>query len=251
VFVSSRARFTEYELREVIAASISYSDALRRLGLRTAGGNHRTLQKYVRLWGISVGHFDPDAARIRALARGAIPLEEILVEHSTYSRGHLKERLYAAGVKQRRCELCGQDEDWLGARMALILDHINGVGDDNRIENLRIVCPNCAATFDTHCGRANRRTLEPAACPDCGAEFQPRDGRQRYCSRECGQRRRDRPRSGRRFPDLRKVERPPYEQLLREIAETSWSAVGRKYGVSDNAVRKWVRWYEAEQAAAA
>ena len=45
------------------------------------------------------------------------------------------------------------------------------------------------------------------------------------------------------------VERPPHDQLLREIAETSWSAVGRKYGVSDNAVRKWVRWYEAEAVA--
>ena len=50
--------------------------------------------------------------------------------------------------------------------------------------------------------------------------------------------------------EARRVERPPYEQLMREIAETNWSAVGRKYGVSDNAVRKWVRWYEAELDAA-
>jgi transposase-like protein len=48
----------------------------------------------------------------------------------------------------------------------------------------------------------------------------------------------------------RTVERPPYDQLLREIEATSWSAVGRKYGVSDNAVRKWVRRYEAEREAA-
>jgi hypothetical protein len=42
--------------------------------------------------------------------------------------------------------------------MSLIIDHINGVGDDNRLENLQIVCPNCAATLDTHCGRKNRST---------------------------------------------------------------------------------------------
>ncbi|MEA2223958.1 MAG: hypothetical protein QOH83_2334, partial [Solirubrobacteraceae bacterium] len=47
---------------------------------------------------------------------------------------------------------------------------------------------------------------------------------------------------------LRRAERPPYDQLLREIAETSFSAVGRRYGVSDNAIRKWVRQYEREQA---
>ncbi len=44
----------------------------------------------------------------------------------------------------------------------------------------------------------------------------------------------------------RKVRRPPYEQLLREIEERGYLAVGRKYGVSDNAIRKWVRQYERE-----
>jgi transposase-like protein len=43
------------------------------------------------------------------------------------------------------------------------------------------------------------------------------------------------------------VERPPYERLMAEIAETSVLAVGRKYGVSDNAVRKWIRWYEYQR----
>ena len=48
--------------------------------------------------------------------------------------------------------------------MGLILDHINGVRDDNRLENLRIVCPNCAATLDTHCGRKNRLEPSNATC---------------------------------------------------------------------------------------
>lgn len=47
-------------------------------------------------------------------------------------------------------------------------------------------------------------------------------------------------------PQIRKVDRPPYEQLLEEIEATSYLAVGRKYGVSDNAVRKWVRFYERQ-----
>ncbi len=95
----------------------------------------------------------------------------MLVAGSTYQRSQLKERLYAAGLKTRLCELCGQGEDWRGRRMSLILDHINGVADDNRLENLQIVCPNCAATLDTHCGRANRHPVEGRACLRCGELF--------------------------------------------------------------------------------
>jgi hypothetical protein len=171
------------------------------------------------------------------------PLEEILVERSSFSRGHLKRRLYAEGLKQPRCELCGQGEMWRGRQMALILDHVNGVGDDHRLENLRIVCPNCAATLDTHCGR-NLSNVRP--CLVCGTMFKASNRQQRHCSQRCGGLSEA---SRRAQTALRRVERPPYEQLLAEIAADGWSATGRRYGVSDNAVRKWVRQYESERAA--
>jgi hypothetical protein len=61
--------------------------------------------------------------------------------------------LATSGLLDARCKLCGQDERWHGRRMSLVLDHINGVSNDTRLENLRMVCANCAATLDTHCGR--------------------------------------------------------------------------------------------------
>ena len=224
---------------------MSYSEALRKLGLRPAGGNHRLFRKYVdEVWCISTEHFDPNRGRVAKLKRRRpVPLEQVLRSDSAYNRATLKRRLYEAGLKDRRCELCGQGEEWRGMLMSLILDHINGIPDDNRLENLRIVCPNCAGTLETHCGRKNR--LVERECALCGAVFVPRSRKQRYCSGACGTRHSNGRRTPR--PERRKVERPPYEQLIEDVASMSFLAIGRKYGVSDKAIRKWIRWYEYQR----
>jgi hypothetical protein len=237
-----RIRFSEDEAREAVRSSRSVSEALRTLGYRVAGGNYRTLKKYIAIWGISTDHFDEDWSKRGTRIQTRIPLSHILVEHSTYSRTHLKERLLKEGLKLPRCELCLQDENWRGRRMSLILDHINGVGDDNRLENLRIVCPNCAATFDTHCGRKNLKLPTNRECARCGNTFTCGYASQRYCTRSCASRAPD-PNRGIPRPERRKAERPPRAKLEREIAALGYAGTGRKYGVSDNAVRKWVLSY--------
>ncbi len=186
----------------------SVTDALRRLGLRPAGGNPASLRRRIERLGLSTAHFDP-AARPGRPRGTQIPLEDVLVERSTYKREILKRRLYDSGLKSRKCELCGQGEEWRGRRMSLILDHVNGVPDDNRLENLRIVCPNCNATLDTHCGRNARLAREDRSCLRCGRRFSPRSARQRYCSRACGSRwdRSSRPQSTAREA-LRRADRP-------------------------------------------
>lgn len=247
ITVARRVRFTRTELANAIRLSRSWSEASRRLGYRPAGGNPQTLKKYAARWGLNTDHFDPYASQRGRPHPNRIPIEEVLVEGSTYSNGHLKDRLYADSVKRPVCELCGQDEFWRGKTMAMILDHINGIHDDNRLKNLRIVCPNCAATLDTHCGRKNRRPPPQRNCLRCGKSFRPRYRTHRYCSLECGSRwdRRGRPR-----PAARKAVRPPREQLLQQVDELGYLAVGRIYGVSDNAIRKWLREYEQQRALA-
>jgi hypothetical protein len=238
--------YTKEEASEAVSASRSLSETLKRLGQRPAGGNFRTLRTWLDRWCITTDHFERFAgagAGLRAFE--ARPLDELLIEGSTYSRQSLKRRLYSEGLKQRACEMCGQDELWNGRRMALILDHINGVANDNRIQNIRIVCPNCAATLDTHCGR-NRPHLTERPCSHCGTLFLPRSEENRYCSRECGVKWDRSVLRGLR-PSAHKTSWPPYEQLLGEISSIGFCAVGRRYGVSDNAVRKWVRAYERER----
>ncbi len=241
-------RYTEDELRDAVAASFSWAETLRRLGYCPTGGNWKTLKRRVAAIGIPVDHFDPHAASRRRSKKGRVPLEEILVVGSTYGRYHLKRRLYEAGLKERRCELCGQDENWNGRRISLIIDHINGVRDDNRLGNLRIICPNCAAGLETHCGRKNLTELESRQCLHCGSPFTPKYRTHRYCSVSCGSHWPRQPGAVR--PAARKVERPPCDQLVCEVRDLGYSATGRKYGVSDNAIRKWVRQYERERARA-
>jgi ribosomal protein S27E len=240
--------YSREEASEAIAASLTYAEALRRLGMCPTGGAAPILKKWASRWGISTAHFDPDKARLRGLGHAPKELEEILVEGSTYHRGHLKRRLFDAGLKERRCELCGQDENWNGHRISLILDHVNGVSTDNRLDNLQVVCPNCNAALETHCGRALRHPAEEVQCARCGETFLARNNRQRYCSRYCGQRWSRDP--GTPNYALRRVVRPPYRQLTAEIDQLGYERVGRKYGVSGNAIRKWVRQYHFEQRSA-
>ena len=105
--------------------------------------------------------------------------------------------------------------------MSLILDHVNGVHDDNRLENLRIVCPNCNATLDTHCGSNEPRSDRDRACLHCGAVFFPPRATALLLA-ACGPRRAPNPAPGR--PPR---QRPPYEQLVREIDALGYAGVGR------------------------
>lgn len=151
--------YSEKNLRKIISESYTFADIKRNLGLTLTGGNNNTLRKYIKEYNIDISHFDPHKVRREKLIKhNTIPLNNILVENSTYSyTTGLKKRLYKEGLKKRKCELCDQGEEWKGKKMSLILDHINGINNDNRIENLRIVCPNCNATLDTHCGKNKKK----------------------------------------------------------------------------------------------
>ncbi len=241
MFVPRGRTWTDEQLAAAVPDALSISDVLRALGLRIAGGNPKTIRRHVQRLGLDTSHFDGGASKRRIAPRAAIPLVDVLVEHSSYSRTNLKRRLYAEGLKARACELCGQGELWNGRSMSLILDHINGVHDDNRLENLRIVCANCNATLETHCGRNTARPRELVACDRCRRPYERATAAQRFCSKDCGTRGAPGDRAGDR-PTIRRItDRPPLDELRARIDADGYAWIRDELGVSDNAVRKWFR----------
>ena len=243
--MTRKEKYSKENFEKAIKGSTCIKDALINMGLRAAGGNYKVFKKYVSEYNIDTSHFDAYKKRRELSFKKRIPLCDILVENSKYNRGHLKNRLYKNGLKERKCEMkgCGQGELWMGNKISLILDHINGVHNDNRIENLRIVCPNCNASLPTHCGKNNKK------CIDCDNLISKSSKRCKSCSNK---------KKGYSSPKIKKdpkwrkkpklskriAERPSYSQLQQEVKELGYSATGRKYGVSDNAIRKWIKSFE-------
>lgn len=213
-------------LFDIVKDSKSQKEVLLKLGIRNAGGNFKTLKKYLSLYKIDTSHFEKNYDKM-ILLKNKQPIEDILVVNSSFNRSHLKSRLYDEGIKEKKCEMCGQDENWNGKKMSLVLDHINGIHNDNRLENLRILCPNCNATTETFCkGDYKRRKF---FC-ECGNEILKNSTKCVECTK---------------FSN-RKSDRPEYLTLLKEIENLGYASVGRKYKVSCNSIRKWVKFYEKE-----
>jgi hypothetical protein len=163
-------------------------------------------------------------------------LEDILVEKSTYtSMASLKNRLRKDLNWEDKCHSCHLTI-WLDKPIPLELEHKNGIHNDNRIENLAFLCPNCHALTDTYKGK-NIKTYKEVTkvlqkCIDCEKEITPVSDRCVECYKIYQQKYQV------------KVVRPSYEQLLEDIKNLTMVAVGKKYGVSDNTVRKWIKKYE-------
>jgi len=202
-------KYNEADFRKAVEESNSIAQVLSKLGLKPHGGNYWSAKKKIKNLQISTEHFVGQShlkGKTHDWAK-KIPLEEIMVEYSEYSTGELKRRLLKENILQNKCDWCSIS-DWRGKKIQCELDHINGKKYDHRRENLRMLCPNCHSQTETFRGRKNKIQTK---------KIQP--------------------------PRLhkRKVVRPSKEQLEKEVKDLGFSGTGKKYGVSDNAIRKWMK----------
>ena len=208
------------ELEAIVKKSIFMGDVMVHFGLKTKGtGNYQTLKKILEQYKIDFSHFKINRSKAKSATfkkialKKTIPLEEITKENSNYNRCRLKIRLIKNKILQEKCSQCGIGNIWNGNKLVLQLDHINGVSNDNRIENLRLLCPNCHSQTKNYCG-SSLKIKKPAKI----------DGR--MCKR--------------------KVKRPLKEELEKMIKEKPYEKIGREYGVTGNAVKKWCKSYGIE-----
>ncbi len=143
------------ELGEAVQNSFSYRQVLFKINLREAGGNYEQIKKYIHENHFNISHFRGMgwSKGLKGIGKPRIELNKILIKKSYFQSHKLKKRLFKAGLKPQHCEECGWAKRSEDGRLPLELDHMNGDRHDNRIENLRILCPNCHSLQPTHRGR--------------------------------------------------------------------------------------------------
>ena len=152
--------WTDEALRLAVAESSSYRSVLIKLGLVPAGGNYFQIKLRIEDLKLSTAHFTGKGWNVGLgfKPNPAQPLVDILILNGRAQSYVLKKRLFKEGLKTPACELCGWNQAADDGRIPVELDHINGNHRDNRLENLRVLCPNCHSLQSTHRGKNIRLT---------------------------------------------------------------------------------------------
>lgn len=218
----------------IVASSLSIAEVIRKLGMKPSiGTSYRTINQYLRVYDLDTSHFtgqgwsrghnsETHNSISRARFFNTVPNSEVFVKNSERRVGgcSLKRRLIELGVVYS-CSCCGLLK-WLNKDIALHLDHVNGIPNDNRIDNLRFLCPNCHQQTETW-GSGNRKLLYKKA------------------ERVTGKL------SGQRSVVSRPTRRPDKDTLEMAVWSMPTTKVAKEYGVSDKAVEKWCKFYHIEK----
>jgi hypothetical protein len=209
-------KYTREILEPLVRESVSIAEVCRKLGVADNGGSVSHVARCITKFGINKDHFT-GRAHNRGKKNGfSYPLEDYLSNKRPIHSHCLKNRLISEGILPKQCSCCKLTH-WLGREMSLELHHLDGDHNNNSLSNLRIVCPNCHWTAHDIINQERKQAKIKEKGPD---------------------------KRGHAKPYLRKQQRPEYDILLKEIEDLGYCGTARKYGVSDNAIRKWIRIYQ-------
>lgn len=233
------------EFEKIVKGHNTLSAILKDFGMLNKGNNFKTLNRRIKEENIDTKHITKNYRNtMPAILKNIIPLEKILIEHSTYVNGNgLKKKLFKEALLENKCYECGQLPVWNNKPLSLHLDHINGIHNDNRIENLRILCPHCHSQTETFAGknkhykykfesdeainntkkeRVKNNNIQKNKCIDCNVCITKNHTRCIKCN----------------GLKKNKINWPTDEELILLIKNSNFVQVGKILGVSDNAIRK-------------
>ena len=224
-----------------IKESDSFIDVFKRLGYPNgyrSGGQLRWLRKIIEDNNFDCSHMS-HKKKVKSYRK--IPLDEVFCKDSLYPQSNRRSRVIRENLIPYVCAICGQGPEWNGKPLPLTLDHINGDHNDNRLENLRFICPNCDRQQKTFGSRNTKRYFDPVVaktsidsmkhvkCPICGGPM-ARGSEMCFTCRE--------------NKKWQNSKCPSKEILIKDLLTfKNFVRIGKKYGTSDNSVRKWCRHY--------
>ena len=153
--MSKNRKWDEKDLIQAVKMSGSIRQVLLQLHLKEAGGNYVTIKQEIAQLKLQTTHWHGQAWNKgkKVPKKTLYPLKDILKRDSSFQSFKLKKRLFNEKIKKPQCEICGWAQKSSDGRIPVELDHINGDRRDNRINNLRILCPNCHSLQTTHRGK--------------------------------------------------------------------------------------------------
>ena len=211
--------YTENELKQIVKMSKSYRDLAKKIGYTSFSGDLKIFLEE-RFSQFDTSHFNKKSEVNKR------NFEDVFIENSTVDQSTLRRWYLKGEYTPYICAICGQEPMWQGKDLTLILDHINGSNHDNRLENLRWVCPNCNQQLPTTNGKNRKQILKKYYCQDCGKEISKRSQRCQECASKIK----------RIALEDMPVTREELKDMIRNLPFTQ---IGIKYNVSDNAIRKW------------
>lgn len=243
------------DLEKIIKNSYTYLEVLHKLGYHSQnGGSYRTLKNKINKWNIDISHF-----KRQYFNRQKATAKDLFVENCQYCRQSVKRFILKHNLIPYQCAICGNTGKWNDKPLTLTLDHKNGVSNDNRLENLQFVCPNCDSQQDTYGSKNtkykqkvlknneiqgiiktaidikpqkiiyNKKNKNNGFCNNCGSCISTMSkGLCAKCYRE-----------------MQKQNIPPKEILIEELKTfTTFTEFGKRFNVSGNAIKKWFKKYD-------
>ena len=222
--MSSRT-WTDEALIASVKDSKTFQEVAHKLGLKNYGANSRTIKKYISILEIDISHFSSLNERLEHARSVAYKLSYADVFCvNTIDRKSIKNFIIKGNYIPYKCSGCKIIE-WNGKILSLHLDHINGINNDNRIENLRFLCPNCHSQTETYCGKqlsGLQYGIIPI-CIDCKCNIKKGSSRCRGCASL--------------HKNKTKIIWPTTTELIQLVKDLGYVATGKQLGVSDNAIK--------------